>query len=91
MEFQTRNVPKIHKLQTLIDSINLNLNLNVNDEVIQLLDKLYIESRYPSDFGLLPYGKPTLKDAHGFYDSAKEIFYKVCEILDVKEKDLETK
>ena len=64
LEFQTKNVPKIHKLQTLIDSINL--NLNVNDEVIQLLDKLYIDSRYPGDFGLLPYGKPTLKDAQEF-------------------------
>ena len=87
LEFQTKNVPKIHKLQTLIDSINL--NLNVNDEVIQLLDKLYIDSRYPGDFGLLPYGKPTLKDAQEFYDVAKEVFYKVCEILDVKEEDLQ--
>ncbi|MBL0707806.1 MAG: hypothetical protein JJW00_02040 [Sulfurimonas sp.] len=38
------------------------------------LDKLYIDARYPGNFGLLPYGKPTLGDAIIFHDIAKDIF-----------------
>ena len=53
------------------------------DDLIQLLDTLYIESRYPGDMGLLPYGKPTLKDAKEFYDFAQKLFDDVCQKLDV--------
>ena len=52
------------------------------------INDLYIDSRYPGDLGLLPYGKPTLEDVKEFYDFAKEIFYKVCKVLDIKESDL---
>ena len=30
----------------------------------------YIDSRYPGDMGLLPYGKPTLEDAKEFHEFA---------------------
>jgi HEPN domain-containing protein len=52
------------------------------------LNKLYIESRYPSSFGLLPYGKPTLEDAKKFYEFANEVFDKVCEILGVDRSEI---
>ena len=71
-EFNNKNVPKIHKLQTLIDSIDI--DLNIDDTILQLLDKLYIDARYPGNFGLLPYGKPTLEDAMIFYNTAKDIY-----------------
>ena len=61
----------------------IDIDLKIYDELIQLLDQLYIDSRYPGDMGLLPYGKPTLEDAKEFYDFAQEIFDKVCGILDV--------
>jgi len=31
-----------------------------------ILHQLYIDARYPVDFGLLPYGKPSLEDARRF-------------------------
>jgi len=57
--------------------------LSEKDELLQLLDELYIDSRYPGDMGLLPYGKPTLEDAKEFYEFAQSVFDKVCEILAV--------
>ena len=72
LELGDRKVPKTHKLQTLIDSIEIDLEFD--DTVLQLLDKLYIDARYPGNFGLLPYGKPTTKDATIFYEMAKDIF-----------------
>ena len=74
------DIPKIHKLiklkNILIDKITIN-----NDELLNKLDNLYIDSRYPGDMGLLPYGKPTLNDAKEFYDFALMVFDKVCSIL----------
>ena len=81
LEYQDKKVPKTHKIQSLIDIAKL--DLKDFEDIIQLLDGLYIESRYPGDFGLLSNGKPTLEDAKEFYDFAQMIFDKVCKILDV--------
>ncbi len=72
IEFDNKKVPKVHKLQTIVDSVDL--DLEIDDTILQLLDKLYIDSRYPGNFGLLPYGKPLLKDSEVFYQLAKDIF-----------------
>ncbi len=68
LELQQIKIPKIHKLQTLIDLAGI--DLSEKDELLQLLDELYIDSRYPGDMGLLPYGKLTLEDAREFYEFA---------------------
>ena len=74
LEYQGKKVPKTHKIQTLVDIARM--DLKEFDDIIQLLDELYIESRYPGDFGLLPYGKPTLEDARKFYEFALKVFKK---------------
>jgi HEPN domain-containing protein len=51
---------------------------DINNDLVNLLDSLYIESRYPGDIGLLPYGKPTLEDAKEFYLFADTIFKRIC-------------
>ena len=56
--------------------------------MLKVLDKLYIDSRYPGDMGLLPYGKPTTEDAKEFYEFALNIFDKVCKILDIDKKEV---
>ncbi len=45
LEYNNQEVPKIHKIQTLVDKTNL--DFSKYDELIQLLDALYIEARYP--------------------------------------------
>ena len=87
IEFQDKKVPKIHKIQSLVDMVDI--DLEVYDELIQLLDQLYIDSRYPGDMGLLPYGKPTLEDSKVFYDFALEIFTKVCNMLNIDIKEVQ--
>lgn len=67
-------------MHKLLDDFVLN-----DDEVDILLkiNELYIDSRYPGDMGLPPYGNPTIKDAKEFYDFAKLVFDRVCNTLDV--------
>ena len=49
--------------------------------MLEALNSLYTESRYPGDLGLLPEGKPTIKDAEAFYDFAKNIYTQANELL----------
>ncbi len=56
--------------------------ITIDDEyILEALNSLYIVSRYPGSFGLLPHGKPTLEDAREFYEFALDIFDRVCKLL----------
>jgi len=57
---------------------------NIDHEIVQILDSLYIESRYPVDVGLLPDGKPTQEDADKFFGFAILIYRAVKKKLEWK-------
>ena len=88
MEDASIAVPKVHKLETLVNKINVKLEFN--SEILAILDLLYIESRYPGDMGLLPHGKPALKDAEEFYKVAQSIFDQACQLLGTTLEDITT-
>ncbi len=81
LEYESKRVPRVHKLQNLISKIDRELPLD--NEILEILDELYIDSRYPNDMGLLPYGKPTMEDAIVFYDFSRNIFDIVCDTLKI--------
>ena len=74
-------IVKIHKLETLFGKIQNHLDFQGDLQLIKRLDEVYIESRYPSDIGLLPSGKPSLEEVNEFYKFAKEIFYNIEKFL----------
>ena len=55
-------------------SISEFIDIFINEELLSAFDDLYIDSRYPGNFGLMPYGKPTLEDAEEFYELARDIY-----------------
>jgi len=59
------------KLKNKIDDFEL------DEDTLDILNKLYIDSRYPGEIGLLPYGKPTIEDAKYFFDFANTIYDKI--------------
>jgi HEPN domain-containing protein len=83
IEYKNIKVPKQHDLLRLEKLVQDNLTIK-NDDLLDSLNELYIESRYPGDMGLLPYGKPTLTYAQEFFDYAQNLFYEVCDILKIK-------
>jgi HEPN domain-containing protein len=86
MENASISVPRVHKLENIVSKINIELDFNI--EILETLDLLYIESRYPGDMGLLPDGKPTLKDVEEFYDVAKDIFNQACALLNITREEI---
>jgi HEPN domain-containing protein len=81
------DIPKIHKLVKLTKILEHKIKIE-EIELLQKLDELYIDSRYPGNMGLLPYGKPTLEDSKEFYGFAINVFDKVCEILGIDNDEL---
>ena len=86
LENEENRIPKVHKLQNLINRVNVDIDFD--EHIIEVLDELYIESRYPGDLGLLPEGKPSLGNADSFYSTAQKTFEEVCLLLGVTIDDL---
>ncbi|MBT6045289.1 MAG: HEPN domain-containing protein [Candidatus Scalindua sp.] len=74
-EFELSSI-KTHDLITLKNTISSVYNESFDDDLLSLLNKLYIDSRYPGELGLLPDGKPGIDDVVTFYTIAKEIYEK---------------
>lgn len=83
LEYQHKKVPRTHKLQQLVDVAEI----EVNDTLIQILDELYIDARYPSELGLLPAGKPSIEDAREFYEFAVQVFNQVCTLVGIEQEE----
>ena len=80
-------IPKIHKLKKLYKQYFVE-DFSCDEDLLSILDDLYIESRYPGDLGLLPDGKPTLENAMEFYRLADELFTLVCDKVEISKEEL---
>ncbi len=60
LEEYTRTIPKIHDLDKLFAEVKKFINIEFDEIIVNKLNMLYIESRYPGAFGFLSDGKPTL-------------------------------
>ena len=72
---------RIHNLGRLFEVVRPKLTLEADVVLVEKLDKLYIDARYPGELGLLPDGKPTRTDAQQFYDLAKGIYEQIKRAL----------
>ncbi|MEA2011902.1 MAG: HEPN domain-containing protein [Verrucomicrobiota bacterium] len=77
LELKSKKVPRIHSTINLFGLVKNEIQLNMDKNILIDFDDLYIEARYPGNFGLLPNGKPTKADAETFYKFAKDIYDKV--------------
>jgi len=82
LEFYNSDVPKKHDL-LLLQNLTSQYVTSEYTDTLEDLNELYIDSRYPGDMGLLPYGKPKIEDAKEFYSVARGIFMQVCTLLNI--------
>lgn len=76
LEEYNQNVPKIHgvtKLYALIAE-KTEVRLPVTDDQLDFIDDIYIDTRYPGSFGLLPSGLPTRDQAKSILGIAEKIY-----------------
>ena len=66
---RTHNLIRLHKIcEDLFED-----KLEFDNEKLILLNDVYIDSRYPADFGILPSGEPDEQEANMAYAHAKDI------------------
>ena len=78
---------KTHSLARLCDMVKPHYPLVTDADMLDRLDSVYIEARYPGEMGLLPYGKPTTEDATDFYNFAEGFFERLQTELDKPDED----
>jgi HEPN domain-containing protein len=76
------SLPRIHDLTRLYSKITDEISFEINLTLLQKLDTVYTTSRYPSDLGIMPDGKPAKELAEQLYEFAKYIYDKTLEMLD---------
>ena len=67
--------PKVHGINKLITLIpeNIRVKLSINQDQVNLIDDVYIDTRYPANFGLLPSGFPSKKQAKKLFEIAEKL------------------
>lgn len=68
-------------LKAAEDDLRVVARLVADDDLTHMVDKLYIDARYPGEFGLLPDGKPTCADAQEFYVCAQSVYRQAKQAL----------
>jgi len=69
---------KIHNLLALYGTIKEIINFQLDEDLLSIINDIYIESRYPGEIGLLDDGSmPTIEQANKFFIFAKEIGVKI--------------
>ncbi len=72
---EEQNLPSVksHDLLRLCDIAGIKLS-EKEFIVLATINEVYIDARYPADFGLMPNGKPTITEANKFIEFTESLF-----------------
>ena len=79
-EYESR-VPRTHNLINLNDRVSQYIILDMDKVVLERINEIYTDTRYPSDIGLVPDGKPSVEMVSGFYEAARYVKARILEFL----------
>src|SRR6056297_4204755 len=85
LELNNKKIPRTHDLIKLLKKIEeekINIDMKISEEVLDQINQVYIDTRYPADFGLLPEGKPSISKVKEFLNEAEKIFNKTEKIIE---------
>ncbi|MGD9972359.1 MAG: HEPN domain-containing protein [Desulfatirhabdiaceae bacterium] len=83
LEENAVKIPKIHnvvKLYAMIPEYD-RVSLDIREDELDKVDLVYIDTRYPSGFGLLPSGFPTDTDSKEIFEVAERVYAKIISKL----------
>ena len=82
LEEKGLSVPQVHDLSKLYGEVKKIKEFEFDEDVLDILSRVYIEARYPSELGLLPSGKPTIEETNKFYEFAKYVYTEIKKYLE---------
>lgn len=81
IEHNDHIVPKIHDLIRLNNEIKNLIKIDFDENMLDDLSRLYIDSRYPAMIGHTSYGKPSIDDTRHYVNFAKKVLNEVIDKL----------
>jgi len=89
LEEHNQKIPRIHGVTRLYALItkNTDITLPVTGDELDFIDDVYIDTRYPSNFGLLPSGFPKKSEAKLLFDIAEKLYNAIIEFLTLEPTD----
>lgn len=75
---------RIHSLERLFEIVRTRVEIEADPRIVEMLDKLYIDARYPGNLGLLPNGMPSLVLAEKFQALARAVYREIKSKLEGK-------
>lgn len=86
LEGHSLKIPRIHSVTTPFENLPPEFKdiSNIEQGELELIDNIYIDSRYPGEIGLLPNGLPSKSDAESILRIAEKIFQSVLKYIEAK-------
>ena len=86
LEEYNQKIPRIHGVTRLYALIteHTDLILPITADELNLIDDVYIDTRYPSNFGLLPSGFPQKSESKVLFDIAEKLYEAIIGLLTPK-------
>ena len=79
---------KYHNLLALYGIIKEIIDLDIDEDLLSIINDIYLESRYPGEIGLLDNNSmPTIEQANQFFNFTKEIQTKIEDKLNENDED----
>jgi len=85
LELYDKKVPRIHdlrKLITVLEEETIKFDINIDSDILDQINQVYIDARYPADFGILPEGRPSFEKVELFLIEAEKIYNYSKQIID---------
>jgi len=83
-----KSIIKTHNLLALYGIIKEIIDLDIDEDLLSIVNDIYLESRYPGEIGLLDNGSiPTIEQADQFFNFTKEIQTKIKNKLNENNED----
>ncbi len=92
MENLEERIPKIHDLPKLLSAVREHgISLSIDPDEITVLDGVYVDTRYPTDLGLVPEGNPTIETVSKFYETANRVLNETRAIVEHYSNEIDEK
>jgi HEPN domain-containing protein len=80
IEEQNKPSVKSHDLLRLRDIAGISLS-EQETIILEIINEVYIDARYPADLGLMPNGKPTTEEAETFISFTENLHDKLIRLI----------
>ncbi|GAB4399289.1 MAG: HEPN domain-containing protein [Anaerolineales bacterium] len=81
LEENNHNLVRTHSLMRLYGIVRSLISITIDENLLDQLDSVYTETRYPGAVGLLPYGKPTIVQSQQFLRFAQNLFEQISLLI----------